>query len=97
MPRKKNQVPGQINLLLTTPEPTTAKNKRDRKKLRPQQNQKLKNWRKKQRVRSKILNQLKTYKKRTRSLHYYRPIFQSKRLPELPEKRSTHRRSIGQL
>lgn len=32
MPRKKNQVPGQINLLLTTPEPTTAKNKMDRKK-----------------------------------------------------------------
>lgn len=32
MPRKKNQVPGQIDLLLTAPEPTTAKNKRDRKK-----------------------------------------------------------------
>lgn len=32
MPRKKNQVPGQIDLPLTAPEPTTAKNKRDRKK-----------------------------------------------------------------
>lgn len=32
MPRKKNQVPGQIDLPLTAPEPTTAKNKRDREK-----------------------------------------------------------------
>jgi len=32
MPRKKNQVPGQIDLLLTASEPTTVKNKMDRKK-----------------------------------------------------------------
>lgn len=32
MPRKKNQVPGQIDLPLTAPEPTTTKNKRVRKK-----------------------------------------------------------------
>jgi hypothetical protein len=32
MPRKKNQVPGQIDLPLTAPEPTTVKNKMDRKK-----------------------------------------------------------------
>ena len=32
MPRKKNQVPGQIDLPLTVPEPTTVKTKRVRKK-----------------------------------------------------------------
>ena len=32
MPRKKNQVPGQIDLPLTVSEPTTVKNKMDRKK-----------------------------------------------------------------
>lgn len=94
MPRKKNQVPGQINLLLTTPEPTTAKNKMDRKKTETTTKPKTKELEKKAKSPVKDSEPVKTHKKRTRSLHYYRPIFQSKRLPE---KRSTHRRSIGQL
>lgn len=94
MPRKKTQVPSQIDLSLTAPELTTTKTKRVRKKTETTAKPKTKELEKKAKSPVKDSELIKNTRKGTRSLHYYRPIFQSKRLPG---KRSTHRRSIGQL
>ena len=66
MPRKKTQVPGQIDLPLTAPEPTTTKTKRVRKKTETTAKPKTKELEKKAKSPAKDPEPVKNTKKRNK-------------------------------
>lgn len=67
MPRKKNQIPGQIDLPLTAPEPTTTKTKRVRKKTETTAKPKTKELEKKAKSPVKDSEPVKTTRKRKKN------------------------------
>ena len=67
MPRKKNQVPGQIDLPLTAPEPTTTKTKKVRKKTETTAKPKTKEFEKKAKSPVKDSEPVKATRKRKKN------------------------------